>query len=192
MTTIRDYATGRALALPAAQGLAAAATPMMCSIRDRVGASAVVRAVPLFMVFLILTGCNQGTPEGRLEQAGEQVEVAREDLQALNERISAHRTSLAQLEKDRRRAKSQLQTLQERLQNRATDLAIFRAVQTAVLQDPALTESAITVSVDDAVVTLGGVASDSAGELAALDHAKAVPGVTSVSSNIVVDVVEQQ
>ena len=81
-------------------------------------------------------------------------------------------------------------TLEERVAARATDVAVFRSVQAGLLAAEELSETAISVDADSGVVRLSGLVSSVAEEAAAVQIARAVPGVESVRSHIEVEAPE--
>ena len=135
----------------------------------------------------LLIGCSQTGPEDRLAEIGEDVDNMEQRLAMLTTQIEQQRDALHDLEVERRKAKSKLMTLEERLQLRATDVAIFRATQVNLLNEPMLRNDAISVSVDDGVVTLSGTVSTLDHKQKAKDIADAVPGVASTVIRIQVD-----
>ena len=135
----------------------------------------------------LLIGCSQPGPEDRLADIGADVDDMEQRLSVLTAQIEQQRDALHDLEVERRKAKSKLMTLEERLQLRATDVAIFRATQVNLLNEPALRNDAISVSVEDGVVTLSGRVSTLALKEKARNIAEAVPGVESTVVRIQVD-----
>lgn len=82
---------------------------------------------------------------------------------------------------------AKLDTLEERLAARATDVAVFRAVQTALLQEPALADTAIKVHVEHGKVSLHGVVPSEEQRERAIVISRATPGVGSVISRLRLD-----
>lgn len=138
-------------------------------------------------ILLLVAACGNDTPEQRLEAAGEKVEAVSDDLESIRQRIEEHEAELDRLRAQRDKAKDRLGTLEERLAARATDTALFRAVQTALLEAPDLKESAINVLVEDGNVTLVGSVPSAADRDQALAIAGNVAGVDSVRSRIRID-----
>lgn len=129
--------------------------------------------------FGLLAACSRPAPEERLIEVGQDVNDMQNHLESLNEQIAGHEDAIQQLRKERQRAKAKLMTLEERLQRRATDLAIFRAAQSALLDEPTLQEAAVLASVEDGVVTLNGSVSSVQDEQKAMEIVRAIPGVES-------------
>lgn len=127
----------------------------------------------------LLGACSKPAPEERLIEVGQDVSDMQSRLESLNEEIAAHEDAIQQLRKERQSAKAKLMTLEERLQRRATDLAIFRAAQSALLDEPTLQEAAVLASVEDGVVTLSGSVASVQEEQKATDIVQSIPGVES-------------
>lgn len=147
------------------------------------------RVLPAIAV-LALCGCQPQTPEERLEAAGDALERSEDTLASIERSIAEHETALARLTKQRRALRNRVLTLEERVAKRATDAALFRSVQTRLLEADALSQSAIAVDAEDGVVRLSGLVSSDAEEAAAVRIARAVPGVDSVESRIDVETPE--
>lgn len=129
--------------------------------------------------FVATAGCSRPAPEDRLIEAGDAVDDAQARLQSINADINSHLDAVAELKKERQRVRASLMTLEERLERRATDLAIFRAAQSALLDDPTLQQAAIVANVEDGVVTLTGSVANMKQRQAAMQVVEAVPGVES-------------
>ena len=147
------------------------------------------------LVFLALAACgDSATPEAELEAAGEALEEAREDasgardtLSEARKRLVAAESELRDARKELRSAKKRVLSAEARLELRATDVALFRGIQTRLLETDSLRQDAVTVRVDGGRVTLEGtVASESARETA-LQIARATPGVESVRDRLDVE-----
>ena len=127
----------------------------------------------------LLAGCSPQAPEDRLIEVGQDASDMRTRLEMLNEQIAGHEEAIQDLRKERQRARAKLMTLKERLQRRATDLAIFRAAQSALLNEPSLQDAAILANVEDGVVTLNGTVSSLQEEQKAAEIVRSIPGVES-------------
>lgn len=136
---------------------------------------------------LLLSGCGKPAPESELAEAGEALGEATTELTGLNTRIEETEMLLGELRAERRKQRDTVRTLEQRLEARATDVAIFRAVQTTLLNDEQLQEVAITVDVEDKAVTLDGVVRTKEEAGRAINLSKQVAGVASVASRIRVD-----
>jgi osmotically-inducible protein OsmY len=143
--------------------------------------------IPVTLPLLALTllaGCDRPAPEERLQSAGEQLDSAEESLESLDTRIDELEATLAALRNERRRTEERLLTLEERVAARATDVALFRAVQSAVLEDEPLSQSAIAVDARKGVVTLTGLVPSAELRDRAVQLAADTAGVDRVVSRI--------
>ncbi|MBT8078611.1 MAG: BON domain-containing protein [Gammaproteobacteria bacterium] len=134
----------------------------------------------LMSVGLVATaGCSRPAPEERLIEVGDAVDDTQERLQSINADINSHLDAVTELKKERQRVRASLMSLEERLEHRATDLAIFRATQSALLEEPALQQAAIVANVEDGVVTLTGSVANLQQRQEAMQVVETVPGVES-------------
>lgn len=138
--------------------------------------------------------CGDGTPEQRLEKASERLADARDDvrelrsdLPELREREEEASQALQNARAALRRADQDVASAEQLVEQRATDVALFRTLQSDMLEASELGRSAIEVRVDDGVVTLSGVASDQSAHQRALEIARATPGVQSVRDQLEVE-----
>lgn len=159
--------------------------------------SSVSTAVTIKSVFAVaalglLAGCNQNAPEERLQKIGERVESVSDQLAYLDARIDELYEELDTKKAERQKLRAQLQTLEERLEARATDVALFRAVQSALLDHSELQQTAISVDVDEGVVTLHGTVASAAERETALDTARETAGVDVVVTRIEIDSAQSQ
>lgn len=136
---------------------------------------------------LVLAGCGKPAPETQLVAAGEALGEATTELSDLDTRIEQTEILLDDLRAERRKQRDTVRTLEQRLEARATDVAIFRAVQTTLLNDEELQEVAITVDVEDKAVTLGGVVRTKEEAARAVSLSKQVAGVAGVVPRLRVD-----
>jgi len=127
----------------------------------------------------LLGACSKPAPEERLIEVGQDVSDVQSRLESLIEEIAGHEEAIQQLRKERQSVQAKLLTLEERLQRRATDLAIFRAAQSALLDEPTLQEAVVLASVEDRVVTLSGSVASVQQEQKATDIVRSIPGVES-------------
>ena len=144
-------------------------------------------ATALLFAASLLAGCDQPPPEAQLSAAGEALGEATTELADLDSRIERTETMLDELRSERRKQRARVRTLEERLEARATDMAIFRAVQTALLGDEQLQDVAIAVDVEDKVVSLNGVVRTENQARRAVELSKRVAGIARVASRIRVD-----
>lgn len=144
----------------------------------------------LFLMLIalpFLAACNSETPEERLEAAGAQLELTEDNLEGVEARIEELETSLATAKQRRRALRERVLTLEEKVAVRATDVALFRAVQSALLELPGLTEAAVSVDADGGTVALSGLVASYEEREAAEAVAAATPGVGRVINRIKVD-----
>ena len=142
---------------------------------------------PTLLALTLLAGCDRPAPEERLLSAGDQLESAQDSLESLNSRIDELEATLVELEKERRRTEDRLLTLEDRVEARATDVALFRAVQSALLEDEPLSRSAIAVDARKGVVTLTGLVNSAELRDRAVRLAEETAGVDRVVSRIDVE-----
>lgn len=128
---------------------------------------------------VMLGACSKPAPEERLIEVGQDLNDTQGRLETLNEEIAGHEDAIQQLRRERYNTKARLMTLEERLQRRATDLAIFRAAQSTLLDEPTLQEVAVVASVEDGIVTLSGTVSNAQQKQKATEIARSIPGVES-------------
>ena len=145
------------------------------------------RRTAVLVAAAMLAGCGKPAPETQLVAAGEALGEATTELSDLNTRIDRTEALLDELRAERRKQRDTVRTLEQRLEARATDVAIFRAVQTMLLNDEQLQEVAITVDVEDKAVTRGGVVRTMEEAALAVNLSKQVAGVARVASRIRVD-----
>lgn len=140
-----------------------------------------------FLAALVLSGCDKPAPEAQLTAAGEALGEATTELADLDKRIEQTEELLDELRSERRKQRDTVRTLEQRLEARATDVAIFRSVQTALLGDERLQDVAIAVDVEDRAVTLSGLVRAPEQADQAVELSKQIAGVETVSSRIRVD-----
>jgi len=145
------------------------------------------RRIAVLVAAAMLAGCGKPAPETQLAAAGEALGEATTELSDLNTRIDQTEALLDELRAERRKQRDTVRTLEQRLEARATDVAIFRAVQTMLLNNEQLQEVAITVDVEDKAVTLGGVVRTMEEAALAVNLSKQVAGVARVASRIRID-----
>ena len=142
-----------------------------------------VDRIPMVTIAVIglgfLGACSKPAPEERLIEVGRDVNDVQGRLESLNSEIAEHQDAIQKLRRERQSVNAKLMTLEQRLQRRATDLAIFRAAQSALLDEPTLQEAAVVASVEDGVVTLSGSVSSLQEEQTATDIVRSIPGVKS-------------
>lgn len=148
------------------------------------------RVLAATLALLVVGACSE-SPEQKLRDAGKELAAAQEDAQNAKQKLGDEQKQLEEtkmrLEKDRQAASDAQQrvaTAQAEVRLYGTDEIVFREVQRRLLDDSKLQDTAVSVGVNQGVVTLtGDVARDEfrtrAGELA-----KGSPGVVSVVNEI--------
>ena len=138
-----------------------------------------------------LLACGSQKPEQRLVEAREKLEETRSVVQDLEERVEEKQEAvrqaeeaLAQARKELEQAESELAQARQTTRTRATDVALFRLVQSALLDNEDLEDVAIRAQVKDGVVTLYGEVGDPALAEEALETARSAAGNEDVSSEI--------
>jgi hypothetical protein len=135
--------------------------------------------------------CDSGPPEEQLAEARYELEQVRSEVKALETQVGdkkeAVRDAESQLARARAeldRAQSELAAARRKIQMEATDVALFRAVQTALLEADSLEAVAVRAEVASGVVTLHGQVNDTAQATAAMEIAQSVAGVDRVVNEI--------
>lgn len=146
-------------------------------------------AIPA-LALALATGCGQDEEE-RLRDAIENLTEAREAVQAAQEEVDEKQAAVdearAELEKAReglREARERQAAAESKVDLSATDDALFRTIQTRLLEDDDLEGAAISAQVSQGVVTLSGTVSKAEKRERAVEIARSVPGVSGVNSQI--------
>jgi osmotically-inducible protein OsmY len=147
---------------------------------------------------LLVGACGGEAPEQRLEQAAERVRDAREEVRDARRALEAEmneatrkRAEVADARESLESAQQKLSQASSRLEQRATDVALFRAIQKELLETEDLDDAAVLAHVRDGAVTLYGSAPDAEARERAVQIARETPGVVSVASNVAVTNVER-
>lgn len=150
------------------------------------------------LVLILITGglaaCGGGSErsaEQMLNDAQQALRDARNDVLEASERLKEKEEALAVAKVEVEKAREQVHTAQAQLDSvektvdlKATDGLLFRAIQRKLLDDERLEEAVVSVHVDKGLVTLRGqVPSDEEKEIA-VEIARQVPGVASVTSEL--------
>ena len=143
---------------------------------------------------LCLAACGAPSAEKKIEDAAAQVDRAEEEVESAKQALEREQAELdearEELEGARdalRGAESRLVEAQQHMGEVADDAFLFRAVQSALLADPALEDMAIGARVRDGVVTLEGQVPDADSKQRAGTLAAAVPGVKRVDNSVGVE-----
>lgn len=141
------------------------------------------------LVLGLALGCDgaEPAPEQRLSEAAETLEDARADQTEARDRVAEARERLREAEEaydqaleELERARQSVLTAQQRVERQATDVALFRAVQSALLHAEVLRGDAVVAAVHDGVVTLRGTVSSEEGKQRAVAIARDTAGVQGV------------
>lgn len=138
-----------------------------------------------------LLACGAEPPEKQLAQARHELEQARGEVKSLERMVEDKKAAVRDAEKALQHAREELDqaerelaTARRKIDRRATDVALFRAVQSRLLESGALREVAIRAEVQDGVVTLQGEVGDEALSQEAVEIARSVTGVDQVVDGI--------
>jgi osmotically-inducible protein OsmY len=138
-----------------------------------------------------LLACGEGAPEEQLREAQERLRGTEAQLEESRQEVEAERAELEQCRQELADAKSQLaqarqkrSEAEDRVEEKATDVAIFRIVQSALLEAEELASAAIRADVDGGVVTLRGSVQEASARERAGALARETPGVTRVENQI--------
>lgn len=151
--------------------------------------------LPIAVLCCALVGatlaCDSPTSDERLQAASEDLADARDDSVEARERLESARKreamaseNLQEARRGLREAEATVLSAKQRVERRATDEALFRSVQSAVLE---LDRSAVEVRVDDAVVTLTGTVADASTRERAVELARSTAGVREVRDQLEVE-----
>jgi outer membrane murein-binding lipoprotein Lpp len=141
-------------------------------------------AVALAVSTGLLVGCeDEPAPEERLAETREALAEVRREVATLESKVERKREAvrraedaLAQARQELEQAENDLARVRGRLDQRATRVALFRAVQKALLESESLEDYAIRVEVADGRVTLRGEVDREAQRERALALARKVIG----------------
>ncbi len=155
--------------------------------------------VALALVALLALGCGDKSPEELLAEATEELgaatqakEAAQGSLDQLDDRLekaqSARDTAFEAFEE----ARIRWETAKDAVGEFATDDVLHRQVNQALLDASDLEGTTVQARVRNRVVTLIGVAGSQDAIDTAVELSTAVPGVSRVSSQVVIGSVQQQ
>lgn len=149
-------------------------------------------------VVLALAGCGPKEPEEQLQKAATKVDKAEQRVDDARENVTSVKRSLADLRDEMDEAEARLADARKKLRQRqkqlaaernelhdtASDTAIFRLLQTRLLDEPSLSTAAVSADVIDGRVTLRGEVVDPEQKSKAGEIAANTPGVTEVVNRI--------
>lgn len=148
------------------------------------------RYLILLLAFLLgaaaVGGCSE-SPQDKYNDATQKLQKAKQARQQAQRTLEDKQKELAQARKDVQAAQKGLQQAQhdvmqaEQVVNRnVDDEVLFRSIQRKLLNQKTFDNSAISVSVKNRVVTLGGTVPDAQTRKKALQTAHSQPGVQKV------------
>jgi len=149
-----------------------------------------VRLRAVLVVAALAAGCDGGDEADfrlaaqALTAARESVEQAQRAVEERRARLEVSQAELAEAERQLREAEERLREAESRVDLKATDAALFRAVQKRLLEDERLRHVAIDADVRRGVVELRGSVPDERTAAAALEVARSVPGVMRVENRV--------
>lgn len=124
---------------------------------------------------------------GRAETLSAELETAAERRQVLEQEersVAEAERELAEATRRLEQARTRLGELRREIARDVTDVALFRHIQKALLDEKSLRDVAIAVQVEEHVVTLTGRVPDAERKQTALRLAKATPGVLELRDRI--------
>ena len=147
---------------------------------------------------LSLAACEPQQPEERLQEAAADVDEAEQQLEGargdvasakasvadLKQEVSEAEARLAQARKALRQRQKELAAERDELHDIADDTAVFRLLQTRLLNDSRLADAAVSVDVLDGRVTLRGEVPNPQQKAIAGEIAETTPGVSEVENLI--------
>jgi osmotically-inducible protein OsmY len=153
----------------------------------------------VLLVAAVLAGACGGGDEEQFRLAAQALTAARESVEqaqrAVEERrarLEVAQAELAEAERQLREAEEGLREAESRVDLKATDAALFRAVQKRLLENERLRDVAIDADVRRGVVELTGSVPDERTAAAAVEVAREVPGVMRVESRLNVGGAEEE
>jgi hyperosmotically inducible protein len=132
-------------------------------------------------------GCGGESQEQQLAQASQELQEARRTVERKEAKVDAIQADLEKARKELASAQERLQRAESRVDLKATDAALFRAVQKRLLEDERLREVAIRADVAQGIVTLHGNVPRSDLREYAEQLAAGVPGVVRVENLVRVE-----
>ena len=151
-----------------------------------------MRFAGLLIAGLLVSACESAPPEQRLQATADQLQDTTTDLDEVTREIERLELELEKRRKQRRTLAARQLTLEERLAARATDVALFRAVQKTLLEHDELQNTAVQVSVDDRRVSLRGIVYTAEQRDAAIEATRSTPGIADVRSLLDIQKEEQE
>ena len=139
----------------------------------------------------LLLACGGSDPEVDLERASKAAEETRSELEVAAETVKQREADVKQAQTELEAARAALRKIEAELakrvakvDRRATDEVLFRAVQKRLLEDDSLAIVAIAAHVNNGLVSLTGNVPDAETRDRAVAVARETPGVDRVTSQI--------
>lgn len=120
----------------------------------------------------------------QLAKAQRQLKSLVKDVKTKRQAVERSKEQLATAREELAKAQDELQRVSREVDDRETNVALFRVVQRALLENEALDDVAIRVDVSHGVVTLHGKVEAKAQEREALETARSAAGMFDVDSEI--------
>jgi len=147
--------------------------------------------VAAIAVTALLLGCGRSDPEVDLARASKAAAETRSEVEIASEKVKQREAEVKQAQARLTEARAALKAIEEELakreakvDSRATDEVLFRAVQKRLLEDDDLASVAIAAHVNNGLVTLTGNVPDARLRDRATLVARETPGVQRVESRV--------
>ena len=142
---------------------------------------------------VLLAACAGDSPEQRLQQAAEKLDDARVEARdarsALGSELAESATAQRDVDEARReldRKRNKIADASNKLQARATDVAVFRTLQQELLDSEELRSAAVSAQVSDGRVELRGTVPDEESRQRAIAIARSTARIQEVTSHLVI------
>lgn len=162
----------------------------MRHVKSYSGVVAAAALVSCSVTVFGLAGCSQ-SPQEQYDAAVESVNEAQSEISEAKEKVEETDEKIADARKAHQKAQAALDEKQESLrearakaQKQASDEILFRVLQRDVLTKDAFEKSAISVSVNQRVVTLTGTVQDTDTRERAVKLVRNQPGVADVRDQL--------
>lgn len=145
----------------------------------------------LASIAALALACGEPAPEERLADAKESVnaaaretKLAQAQVERLRSQVGTRKAELAEAERELAEAQEELAATARHAERRIGDVALFRALQGRMLEDDALENVAVRVTVEDRRVTLSGEVDTKDQAERALEIARSGFGVAGVNNRL--------
>jgi osmotically-inducible protein OsmY len=147
----------------------------------------------LLVATAMLTGCSE-SPQDQYKDATQNLKQAKQARQDAQQTLQDKQQALADAKKDVKQAKSDLQSAKQKVAQAmqkvdklVDDKILFRTIQRKLVNNKNFGNSAISVSVNQRVVTLTGTVPDQSTHKKALQTTRSQPGVKKVIDSLKVN-----